>query len=78
MGKQSLAAVNQAGGLPDIPVEHAVVLFHPTDKRVLFALPWGDRTYVGTTDTDWNLDLDHPAPVLAAAPGAQGSIDDHQ
>jgi glycerol-3-phosphate dehydrogenase len=37
-----------------LPVEHAVVLFHPTDKRVLFALPWGDRTYVGTTDTDYD------------------------
>ena len=36
-----------------LPVEHAVVLFHPTDKRTLFALPWGDRTYVGTTDTDY-------------------------
>ncbi|MFZ1864280.1 MAG: glycerol-3-phosphate dehydrogenase/oxidase [Polyangiales bacterium] len=36
-----------------LPVEHAVVLFHPTDRRVLFALPWGDRTYVGTTDTDY-------------------------
>jgi glycerol-3-phosphate dehydrogenase len=37
-----------------LPVEHAVVLFHPTDKRVLFALPWGERTYVGTTDTDYD------------------------
>ena len=36
-----------------LPVEHAVVLFHPTDERVLFALPWGERTYVGTTDTDY-------------------------
>jgi glycerol-3-phosphate dehydrogenase len=37
-----------------LPVEHAVVLFHPTDARVLFALPWGERTYVGTTDTDYD------------------------
>jgi len=37
-----------------LPVEHAVVLFHPTDQRVLFALPWGERTYVGTTDTDFD------------------------
>ena len=36
-----------------LPIEHAVVLFHPTDDRVLFALPWGERTYVGTTDTDY-------------------------
>jgi glycerol-3-phosphate dehydrogenase len=37
-----------------LPVKHAVVLFHPSDKRVLFALPWGERTYVGTTDTDYD------------------------
>jgi glycerol-3-phosphate dehydrogenase len=37
-----------------LPVQHAVVLFHPDDNRVLFALPWGDRTYVGTTDTDYD------------------------
>ncbi len=36
-----------------LPVKHAVVCFHPEDKRVLFALPWGDRAYVGTTDTDY-------------------------
>ncbi len=37
-----------------LPIRQAVVLFHPTDRRVLFALPWGDRTYVGTTDTDYD------------------------
>ncbi|MGB5809879.1 MAG: glycerol-3-phosphate dehydrogenase [Polyangiales bacterium] len=36
-----------------LPVQHAVVCFHPKDDRALFALPWGDRTYVGTTDTDY-------------------------
>ena len=36
-----------------LPIEHAVVCFHPVDDRALFALPWGDRTYVGTTDTDY-------------------------
>jgi glycerol-3-phosphate dehydrogenase len=36
-----------------LPVQHAVVLSHPTDDRVLFALPWGERTYLGTTDTDY-------------------------
>jgi glycerol-3-phosphate dehydrogenase len=41
-------------GRERLPVEHAVVLFHPTDDRVLFALPWGERTYVGTTDTDYD------------------------
>ncbi len=39
-----------------LPVRNAVVCFHPEDGRVLFAIPWGDRTYVGTTDTDFQGD----------------------
>jgi glycerol-3-phosphate dehydrogenase len=35
---------------------------HPVDGRVLFAHPWGDRTYIGTTDTDYQGD---PAEVCA-------------
>lgn len=48
-----------------LPVQHAVVLFHPTDRRVLFALPWGERTYVGTTDTDYDEPLGQEAATLA-------------
>lgn len=48
-----------------LPVQHAVVLFHPTDRRVLFALPWGDRTYVGTTDTDYEGSPGKEAATLA-------------
>jgi glycerol-3-phosphate dehydrogenase len=47
-----------------LPVRHAVVAFHPVDGRVLFAIPWGDRTYIGTTDTDFDGD---PAEVRATA-----------
>lgn len=47
-----------------LPVNNAVVCFHPDDGRVLFAIPWGDRTYIGTTDTDWQGD---PAEVAADA-----------
>ncbi|HEY4007059.1 MAG TPA: glycerol-3-phosphate dehydrogenase/oxidase [Pseudonocardia sp.] len=32
-----------------------------TEKSVLFVIPWGGHWLVGTTDTDWNLDLAHPA-----------------
>ena len=35
-----------------LPVDHAVVLTGPRDGRVMFAIPWGPRTIVGTTDTD--------------------------
>src|SRR5262245_25082407 len=32
-----------------------------TEKSVLFIIPWGSHWIIGTTDTDWNLDLAHPA-----------------
>ena len=32
-----------------------------TEKSVLFLIPWGGNWLIGTTDTDWNLDLAHPA-----------------
>ncbi|HEY9410526.1 MAG TPA: glycerol-3-phosphate dehydrogenase/oxidase [Jiangellaceae bacterium] len=36
-----------------------------TEKSVLFVLPWRAHWIVGTTDTDWNLDLAHPAATRA-------------
>ncbi|CAB4885969.1 unannotated protein [freshwater metagenome] len=45
----------------------AVVIPVPKDKRSLFVVPWGPRpdgtfqySYVGTTDTDYNGDVDDP------------------
>ncbi|HEY9522909.1 MAG TPA: glycerol-3-phosphate dehydrogenase/oxidase [Thermopolyspora sp.] len=32
-----------------------------TEKSVLFVIPWGRHWIIGTTDTDWSLDLAHPA-----------------
>lgn len=32
-----------------------------TATSVLFVIPWGSHWLIGTTDTDWNLDLAHPA-----------------
>ncbi len=32
--------------------QHAVTFTSPLDGRVMFALPWRELTYVGTTDTD--------------------------
>jgi len=55
-----------------LPVNHAVVALHPTDGRVLFAIPWGDRTYIGTTDTDTEGD---PAEVAATAADVDYLID---
>ncbi len=32
-----------------------------TEKSVLFIIPWDSHWIIGTTDTDWELDLAHPA-----------------
>jgi len=32
-----------------------------TEKSVLFVIPWGRHWLIGTTDTDWDLDKNHPA-----------------
>ncbi|MDX9723468.1 MAG: glycerol-3-phosphate dehydrogenase [Myxococcota bacterium] len=47
-----------------IPVHHALVASHPADGRVFFIIPWGEQSYVGTTDTDFEGD---PAKVAADA-----------
>jgi len=36
-----------------------------TATSVLFVIPWRAHWIVGTTDTDWNLDLAHPAATKA-------------
>jgi len=40
----------------------AITLTSPIDGRVMFVLPWGDFSYIGTTDTD------EPGPPEAVAP----------
>jgi glycerol-3-phosphate dehydrogenase len=44
---------------------HAITLMSPLDGRVMFALPWGDLSYIGTTDTD-----DDASPDEVCASGA--------
>lgn len=36
-----------------------------TEKSVLFVIPWGRHWLIGTTDTDWALDKNHPAASSA-------------
>lgn len=38
--------------------EHAIVMLAESDGRLFFAIPWGEYTYIGTTDTDFEGDLD--------------------
>lgn len=60
----------------------AAVVPVPGDKRSVFVVPWGDLTYIGTTDTDYTGPVDDPhctaedvAYLLRAINGAiQGTI----
>ncbi len=38
-----------------IPLNAAVTMLHPRDNRALFAIPWENRTLIGTTDLDHDL-----------------------
>src|SRR5699024_3738246 len=41
------------------PLRQAIY-FDTPDKRMIFAIPRGDKAYVGTTDTKFNQDIAHP------------------
>ncbi len=43
--------------------ETAIIL--RTTSSVLFVIPWETHWIIGTTDTDWHLDLAHPAATRA-------------
>ena len=38
----------------------AAVIPVPKDRRSIFVVPWGDFTYIGTTDTDYDGPIDDP------------------
>jgi glycerol-3-phosphate dehydrogenase len=40
----------------------ALTLTSPVDGRIMFVIPWGSLSYVGTTDTDWNDEPEAVAP----------------
>ncbi len=42
-----------------------VAIILRTEKSVMFVIPWGTHWIIGTTDTDWDLDLAHPAATKA-------------
>ncbi|MGY1592670.1 glycerol-3-phosphate dehydrogenase/oxidase [Geodermatophilus sp. SYSU D00708] len=55
-------AAIDGGDLPD-GERSGLILRTPTS--VLFVIPWGDQWIIGTTDTPWKLDRDHPAASSA-------------
>lgn len=46
-----------------LPVDAALTLFHPQDKRPVFIFPWEGATLVGTTDFDHQEDMDVEASI---------------
>ena len=44
-----------------LPLARAITLISPVDGRVMFALPWRERTVLGTTDTDFTGTADEVA-----------------
>ena len=44
-----------------LPLARAITLISPVDKRVMFAIPWRERTVLGTTDTDFTGSADEVA-----------------
>src|SRR6478736_1784154 len=38
----------------------AAIVPVPKDRRSIFVVPWGDLTYIGTTDTDYDGPIDDP------------------
>jgi len=41
-----------------LPINAAVTMLHPRDNRALFAIPWENRSMIGTTDLDHHLSED--------------------
>jgi glycerol-3-phosphate dehydrogenase len=44
-----------------LPLDRAITLISPVDGRVMFAIPWRERTVLGTTDTDFTGTADEVA-----------------
>jgi glycerol-3-phosphate dehydrogenase len=46
-----------------LPCDMAAIIPVAGDRRSIFVVPWGDHTYLGTTDTDYEGSLDDPEVV---------------
>ncbi|GAB3315208.1 glycerol-3-phosphate dehydrogenase/oxidase [Geodermatophilus aquaeductus] len=47
--------------VPRNRINSATGVITRTEKSLLFIIPWGSHWIIGTTDTEWHLDLAHPA-----------------
>jgi glycerol-3-phosphate dehydrogenase len=54
----------------------AIIFPSSLDGRIMFVLPWGPFTYVGTTDTDFDGDLAEPRPETEDVEYLLASVND--
>ena len=48
--------------LERLALEEAACILPAGEERTIFALPWYGRALIGTTDNDYDGDIDHPQP----------------
>lgn len=46
-----------------LPIKHSIY-FDVNDGRMIFAIPRLNKVYIGTTDTDYDSDIDHPLTTV--------------
>ncbi len=51
--------------VPRARIPSSVAIVVPTEKSVLFVLPWGEHWLIGTTDTDWEYGKGRPVATAA-------------
>ena len=49
--------------IDDLAVDHAACIVPAGEGRTIFALPWYGRALIGTTDNDYDGDIDHVRPA---------------
>ena len=59
--------------VPALTRSHAITFQAHCDGRILFVIPWGDCSLVGTTDTDWT---GNPADARATATDVEYLLDE--
>lgn len=63
-GRERPVRVRPAKGIhivvPGHRIRSSAALIVPTEKSVLFILPWADHWLIGTTDTEWRCGVDRP------------------
>jgi glycerol-3-phosphate dehydrogenase len=59
----------------DLPLKGGAIV--PADGRMIFVLPWLGRALVGTTDNDYEGDIDHVRPAVDDVEYLLGAVNDY-